>query len=349
MTIAPSMPGTSFSGCDINGVTVAPWAAARAAAARQIPVRAQIVFMHSSSSLSHHASSRPGRPRADRSGSRAVGSRPRGGIARSREELRTVGGMPEASAVRPNDLELAHGLPWSGWRPMTTERTFTESAVPLVRPRLGVRPTALSDHWAMTKPDVNLLIAITTATAFCLAARAGGAPFPWVRLLHTLAGTMLVASGAAVLNQWMERHFDALMRRTARRPVAAGRIQPGRALALGTLASLAGLAYLAGAVGWLPSLLALATLLAYLFLYTPAKRRTPLCTLIGAIPGAIPPLIGWAAARGRLDAGAWLLYAIVFLWQFPHFMAIAWMYRDDYDRAGYLVLPRGVAQSRLVA
>jgi protoheme IX farnesyltransferase len=169
-----------------------------------------------------------------------------------------------------------------------------------------------------------------------------------MRLLHTLAGTFFVASGAAALNQWMERRFDARMRRTARRPVAAGRIEPVRALAFGTLASLAGGADLLLAVGPLPSLLALGTLLSYLLLYTPLKRVTPLCTLIGAVPGAIPPVIGWAAARGRLDPEAWVLFATVFLWQFPHFMAIAWMYRDDYDRAGYLVLPPGETRARFV-
>ena len=211
------------------------------------------------------------------------------------------------------------------------------------------RLAALRDSLAMTKPEVNLLVAITTAAAFALGAAASRAPFPWMRFFETLAGTVLVASGAAALNQWMERGFDARMRRTARRPVAAGRIDPSLALALGALLSLAGVAILLCAVGGLPSFLAAATLLGYLFLYTPAKRRTPLCTVIGAIPGAVPPLIGWAAARGRLDPEAWVLYAILFIWQFPHFMAIAWLYRDDYDRAGYAVLPRGEGRGRFVA
>jgi protoheme IX farnesyltransferase len=167
--------------------------------------------------------------------------------------------------------------------------------------------------------------------------------FPWIALLNTLLGTVLVAGGAAALNQWIEHPFDARMRRTARRPVASGRIDPRRALLFGTVLSLAGTAYLVLAAGTLASLLAAGTLLGYLFLYTPSKRVTPLCTLIGAIPGAIPPLIGWAAARGGLDSEAWFLFGMVFLWQFPHFMAIAWMYRDDYRRAGYLVLPDGPA------
>ena len=206
----------------------------------------------------------------------------------------------------------------------------------------------ISDYWSMTKPDVNLLVAITTAAGFCLGARADIQPLSWLRLFHTVAGTALVASGAAALNQWMERQHDARMRRTAQRPVAAGRIAPSRARAFGILLSLAGVVYVLVAAGLLAALLATATSLAYLVLYTPAKRRTPLCTLIGAVPGAMPPLIGWSAARGHLDAGAWMLFGIVFLWQFPHFMAIAWMYRDDYDRAGYRVLPAGKARAPFV-
>jgi protoheme IX farnesyltransferase len=134
------------------------------------------------------------------------------------------------------------------------------------------------------------------------------------------------------------------MRRTAERPAAAGRLEPHAVLAFGVILSVAGGIYLALAAGVLASLVALLTLLSYLFLYTPLKRKTPLCVLVGAFPGAMPPLIGWAAPSGRLDIEAWLLYAIVFLWQFPHFMAIAWMYREDYDRAGYLMLPKGRAR-----
>jgi len=225
---------------------------------------------------------------------------------------------------------------------MASERIAAANVVPRSR---AEHPTVAFDYWALTKPDVNVLIAITTAAGFCIASPAA---FAAAALGHTVAGTLLVASGAAVLNQWMERHFDARMRRTARRPVAAGRIAPGRAREFGTLLSLSGVAYLLAAAGVLAAVLATATLLAYLLLYTPAKRRTPLCTLIGAVPGAMPPLIGWAAARGRLDPEAWILFAIVFLWQFPHFMAIAWMYRDDYERAGYRVLPAGERQASFV-
>jgi protoheme IX farnesyltransferase len=173
--------------------------------------------------------------------------------------------------------------------------------------------------------------------------------FPWILLLHTLLGTVLVASGAGALNQVIERRFDAQMRRTARRPIAAGRIEPSHALVFGTLVSLAGLLYLALAVRPTASLLALLTLGGYLFLYTPLKRRTPMCTLVGAFPGAMPVLIGYVAATGKLDAQAWVLYAILFLWQFPHFMAIAWMYREDYGRAGYQVLPPGRGKASFMA
>ena len=231
---------------------------------------------------------------------------------------------------------------------MATDTILAPLDVSAVEPRRFAGCGNWSDYWAITKPEVNFLIAITTAVSFYVASPAGVSQVPWAALLHTLAGTVLVASGAATLNQWMEHPFDARMRRTARRPIAAGRIKPVRALIFGMLLSLGGIAYLAVAANILTSLLAAFTLLNYLFLYTPAKRITPLCTLIGAIPGALPPLIGWTAARGRLTADAWVLFAIVFFWQFPHFMAIAWMYREDYARAGYLVLPRHELRDRFV-
>jgi protoheme IX farnesyltransferase len=158
-------------------------------------------------------------------------------------------------------------------------------------------------------------------------------------------GTLIVASGTGTLNQYIERRFDAQMRRTARRPMAAGRLKPDLVLWFGVALSAFGSIYLAIAVNALASLLAIVTLLSYLFIYTPLKRKTPLCTLVGAFPGAMPPLIGWAAASGRLSPEAWALYAALFLWQFPHFMAIAWMYREDYSRAGYLVLPSGKSKA----
>jgi protoheme IX farnesyltransferase len=163
----------------------------------------------------------------------------------------------------------------------------------------------------------------------------------FLALFNTLLGTLLVASGTGTLNQYIERKFDAQMRRTARRPAAAGRLKPAAVQAFGIVLAGAGSVYLAAAVNPLTSVLAILTLLSYLFVYTPLKRKTPLCVLVGAFPGAVPPLIGWAGASGRLNIEAGILFAILFLWQFPHFMAIAWMYREDYDRAGYLVLPKG--------
>lgn len=201
---------------------------------------------------------------------------------------------------------------------------------------------AIADYWALTKPEVNFLILVTTFAGFYLGSPVG--TFRMATLIHTLLGTLLVAGGTGTLNQFLERRFDAQMRRTSRRPLASGRMRPSRALWFGLSLSLVGVAYLAVATNALASFLAFLTLVTYLFLYTPLKRKSPLCTLVGAFPGAVPPLIGWAAASGTLSAGAWVLYATLFLWQFPHFMAIAWMYREDYSRAGYLVLPSGKAR-----
>ncbi len=206
---------------------------------------------------------------------------------------------------------------------------------------------SLVDYWALTKPEINFLIIITTAAGFWVGS-AKPLSHSGILLFHTLVGTLLVASGAAVLNQLMEVRFDARMRRTARRPLVSRRIEPAHALAFGVRLSVVGVAYLLFAANALASVLAALTLLSYLFLYTPAKRLTPLCTLIGALPGATPPLIGSAAATGHITAGAWVLSAIVFAWQFPHFMAIAWMYREDYSRAGYRVLPSGQSRDRFV-
>jgi heme o synthase len=231
---------------------------------------------------------------------------------------------------------------------MATEPILAVLDMEVPRPRSLARPSVLVDYWALTKPEINLLIAVTTAVGFCMASPGYLSHFPWASLFNTLVGTMSVSSGAATLNQLIELHFDAQMRRTARRPLASGRIEPSSALWFGISLSVFGAIDLAISTNAFASLLAILTLLAYLFVYTPLKRKTPLCTFIGAMPGAAPPLIGWAAASGRLTADAWLLFAIVFLWQFPHFMSIAWMYRDDYGRAGYLVLPAGERKDNFV-
>jgi len=196
------------------------------------------------------------------------------------------------------------------------------------------------DFWVLTKPEINFLILIATFTGFYLGCPTNLDGFPIAQLCHTLLGTLLVASGAGALNQRIERLFDAQMRRTSRRPIAAGRLRPETALWFGVSLSVAGAGYLLVAVNALSSLLAVITLVSYLFVYTPLKRKTPLCTFVGAIPGATPTLIGWAAASGSINSGeAWMLFALLFLWQMPHFMAIAQMYRDDYLRAGYSILP----------
>ena len=208
--------------------------------------------------------------------------------------------------------------------------------------------STVSDYWALTKPEVNFLILITTFAGFYLASTGAPVNFHLLLAFHTLLGTLLVAGGTATLNQALEFSFDRQMRRTARRPVAADRIQRSHAFVFGVSLALAGAAYLRIEVNGLACSLAILTLATYLFLYTPLKRVTPLCILVGAFPGAMPPLIGWVAARGRLDAEVWVLYGIVFLWEFPHFMAIAWMYREDYARAGYLVLPLNEQRDRYV-
>jgi protoheme IX farnesyltransferase len=208
--------------------------------------------------------------------------------------------------------------------------------------------STLLDYWTLTKPEVNFLILITTGIGFYLGCGSEARTFSFLSLFNTLLGTLFVASGTGTLNQYTERKFDLQMRRTARRPAAAGRLKPAFVLAFGAALAVIGSIYLAATVNWLATMLAVLTLLTYLFFYTPLKRKTPLCVLVGAFPGAMPPLIGWAGASGRLSTEAWILYAIVFLWQFPHFMAIAWMYREDYDRAGYLVLPKGNARNPFV-
>jgi protoheme IX farnesyltransferase len=207
---------------------------------------------------------------------------------------------------------------------------------------LAPRPAALSrsrlaDYLELTKPRVSLLVLFTVAAGAWLAA--AGEPDVAV-LVHTLIGTALVAGGASALNQLLERHSDALMRRTENRPLPAGRLQPLEVLVFGCTLGLVGLAYLAVLSRQpLAAFVAGVTFLSYVFLYTPLKRKTSLNTLVGAIPGAMPPVIGWTAARGSIGPEAVALFLILFVWQVPHFLAIAWIYRDDYARAGLRMLP----------
>lgn len=194
----------------------------------------------------------------------------------------------------------------------------------------------MKEYIELTKPRITWLILMSTAVGYFFGRRGSWNPWP---VFHTIMGTGLIASGTAALNQWYEREADRKMRRTAGRPIPSGRLPAGRALIFGVVLSILGFGELSLAVNWLSGLLGLFTLTSYLFLYTPLKQRTPLSTLVGAFPGAMPPMIGYAAASGTLDAQAWCLFAILFLWQFPHFLSIAWMYRDDYARAGIRMLP----------
>jgi len=193
-----------------------------------------------------------------------------------------------------------------------------------------------NDFVALAKPRLNVLVVASSLAGYVMG---GGEISDAARVIFTVAGTGLVAGGASAFNQVIERGPDALMRRTRLRPVPDGRLRPGESLLFALLSSAIGLLILVAGVNLLSALVALSTLLIYVLVYTPLKRRTSFATVIGAIPGALPPVIGWAAARDALSQGAWVLFGIVFLWQLPHFLAIAWIYRDDYARAGFPMLP----------
>ncbi len=186
------------------------------------------------------------------------------------------------------------------------------------------------------KARLTFLVLLTTAVGFYLGIRGG---MDYGLLIHALVGTALVAGGAAGLNQYLEREFDAKMSRTENRPIPSGRLQPDLVLVVGGLSAGIGLVYLAVLVNVLTGLLGAITLTSYLFVYTPLKRKTHLNTVVGAIPGGLPPLMGWAAARGELSIEGWSLFAVLFFWQLPHFLAIAWLYREDYAKAGFVMLP----------
>lgn len=188
----------------------------------------------------------------------------------------------------------------------------------------------------LTKPRITFLIVLTSAAGFALASPGS---VDYARLVMAMLGIALLSSGIATINQYMERDLDSLMRRTANRPLPSGRLLPWEALAFGAGLTVVAEVYLAVLVNPLTGLLGLTVIAGYLFAYTPLKTRTSFSTMVGAFPGAVPPLIGWTAATGHLTVGAWVLFAILFLWQFPHFLAIAWMYREDYSRAGILMLP----------
>ncbi len=210
-----------------------------------------------------------------------------------------------------------------------------KDAVAATAHRADARHT-LADYVALTKPRLNVLVVATSAAGYYLGA---ASPLNWPAMAAAVVGTALVAAGAAALNQVYERDTDALMRRTRDRPLPDGRVTTSDARLFGMLLSAAGLLLLVALANLQATALALATLVTYLMIYTPMKRRSPLATLVGAVPGALPPLIGWVAAHGSVSAGGAALFLIVFLWQIPHFMAIAWLYRDDYGKAGFPLLP----------
>jgi len=201
-------------------------------------------------------------------------------------------------------------------------------------------------YWELTKPGITRLVVLTAAAGFLLGARRGVDP---VLLAHALFGTGLVAAGTNALNQWWECDADARMGRTRRRPLPAGRLRPGDALAFAIIIAITGILWLAAFVNALTAGLAAVSLASYVFAYTPLKRRTPLALFVGAVPGALPILGGWTAAGAGLTLPGWVLFGILFLWQLPHFLALGWLYRDDYLRGGFAMLSRTDADGRLTA
>jgi protoheme IX farnesyltransferase len=218
------------------------------------------------------------------------------------------------------------------------------AAAAVERARVETREK-MSAYYELTKPRITFLVALTTSAGFLLGSTRGA--FDYRLFAHTLAGVALLCSGISALNQWMERDLDRLMRRTARRPLPLGTLTPRAALVFGLALTLGAEFYLAAFVNVLSAFCGVTVIVGYLLCYTPLKTRTSLSTLVGAFPGAVPPLLGWAAATNQVGLEAWVLFAILFLWQFPHFFAIAWMYREDYARAGILMLPVVEPEGRL--
>ena len=206
-----------------------------------------------------------------------------------------------------------------------------------------------SDFFELTKPRVTFMVLITTLFGYYLGSQG---TMDWILLFNLLIGTALVAGGTSALNQYLERDIDAKMMRTKNRPLPTGRLNPEAALAFAIILSILGITYLVIAINLLTAALAALTLASYIFVYTPLKQKHSLSTVVGAIPGALPPMGGWAAARGELGIEAWILFAILFLWQLPHFLAIAWIYRQDYAKGGFPLLtvvdPEGHSTARQI-
>ena len=210
----------------------------------------------------------------------------------------------------------------------------TDTANPPSKHSVFVRRAA--DFVELVKPRLVVMILITTAAGFYLGAQQA---MNWMLCLHTMIGAGLTAAGVLGLNQYLERDADAKMKRTQDRPLPGGRMRPVEALAVGAVLTGSGMLYLTFIVNTLSGFIISLIVVSYLFLYTPLKRKTSLCTLVGAVPGALPPVVGWVAARGALTGEAWVLFAILFLWQLPHSLAIAYIYREDYAKAGFRLLP----------
>lgn len=215
------------------------------------------------------------------------------------------------------------------------EPVATEELLPATGVKLGASETARA-YIELTKPRITFLVTLTTLAGFLLATEQA---VDWLKLFHLVFGIALLSSGISTLNQWMERDLDALMLRTKVRPLPTGKLLPVQAFTFGLSLTVFSIAYVTFFINPLTGFLGLVTAVTYLLLYTPLKTRTTLSTVWGAFPGAMPPLVGWAAERGSLSLEGWTLFAILFLWQFPHFLAIAWMYREDYQRAGIKMLP----------
>ena len=260
----------------------------------------------------------------------------------SRHPLRQIATL--LVMVVPAQILLGGYTVWSGKQPVVTSLHVVTGALTLALSLIlaltaravGWRASSqgVRDYLELSKARIVSMVLITTAAGYFF----GAQHVSVVLLINTLIGTALVAAGTNALNQYVERDHDAKMRRTAHRPLPDGRITPRAALLFSTAISIVGTLYLALTVNFLTALLGAITLVTYIFIYTPLKRISPACTIIGAIPGAVPPLMGWTAATGALSLGGWLAFGIVFLWQLPHFMAISWIYREDYGRAGFAML-----------
>jgi heme o synthase len=227
----------------------------------------------------------------------------------------------------------------------TIERVAPKELLNDEQARLSTAET-LRAYFDLTKPRITFMVVLTTLAGFCLASLQG---IEWLKLLHLTVGIGFLSSGISTINQWMERDLDALMLRTQNRPLPTGKLTPTQAIVFGATLTAGAIVYLIIFSNALTALLGVITAASYLLLYTPLKTKTTLSTVWGAFPGAMPPLVGWAASRDSLSLEGWVLFAILFLWQFPHFLAIAWMYREDYARAGIKMLPVVEPEGRITS